>query len=543
MAETELPDQFLYSRKGPWPQPSPSHPLICADEVLNIPPIENLLFSNTIGKRYLESQIGYAPAAAAYAAMMADWKGVTPERLDTIMLKTLYTRFTVPMTKDEKDACTAAFKGEPAILQEIATGTWYKYDFTAMDMVHPLKGMHVAPTKLFIRRGTDGAHCKIIEVGGVHVYRTDSSFGIATLYALQGAAYHVLFVVHPALHFPMDSVNAITKTSVPMGHPLFQLFLPHSAYSLPLDNGVLESSASVVNNNAQGTRFDPLTADAYSLKLLFGAGYSGLGPKYRTGQDQYDSVAYPKFDYMQPRMYDPKDTGPNQWFDSEYGAWLADYFKNAFLPFGQAIATYIKTSKDDSLRDYVRTWARYLSTHVNGFPTPDDCIPPVGAPDNDKLGRALAIYIWNNSVSHGGDHWSFANEITAVEKCLRLRRPPPATRTEDPVDNTKQLIFSPNDMQRAALGQYMFFQAWAIEPNLIQTEYAFTDAALLGAVKTFHAALKTVNTARCKRIPFSTDPTAPTATTTCQPLEPLPDEGQGKPAVPYERTIPQSIQY
>ena len=78
MLNTELPDQFLYSREGPWPQPSPSHPLICADEVLNIPPIETLLFNETIGARYLQSQLAYPPLAAQYAADVRDWKGVSP---------------------------------------------------------------------------------------------------------------------------------------------------------------------------------------------------------------------------------------------------------------------------------------------------------------------------------------------------------------------------------------------------------------------------------------------------------------------------------
>ena len=48
------PDQFLYGRKGPWPQPSPSHPLQEAAEVLNIPPIESLVWNGTVGKRLLE---------------------------------------------------------------------------------------------------------------------------------------------------------------------------------------------------------------------------------------------------------------------------------------------------------------------------------------------------------------------------------------------------------------------------------------------------------------------------------------------------------
>src|SRR5262249_36767027 len=66
------------------------------------------------------------------------------------------------------------------------------------------------------------------------------AWNLAKIYALQGAAYHMLFVVHPALHFPMDSVNAITKTAVPHIHLLFQLLYPHTAYQLTLDNAVLE---------------------------------------------------------------------------------------------------------------------------------------------------------------------------------------------------------------------------------------------------------------------------------------------------------------
>ena len=93
------------------PQPSPSHPLICADEVLNTPPIETLLFNETIGARYLQSQLAYPPLAAQYAADVRDWKGVSSERLDAIMLKTLFTRFKVRILPSEMTQCKEAFKG------------------------------------------------------------------------------------------------------------------------------------------------------------------------------------------------------------------------------------------------------------------------------------------------------------------------------------------------------------------------------------------------------------------------------------------------
>lgn len=100
-----------------------------------------------------------------------------------------------------------------------------------------------------------------------------------------------------------------------MGHPLFQLFLPHSAYALPLNNAVLESSQSVVHNNAQGTRFDPLTADGFNLKLLFGAGYNGVSAA--DNGKQYMPGAYPRYDYMTPVFYREGDV-----FDSFYARWL-----------------------------------------------------------------------------------------------------------------------------------------------------------------------------------------------------------------------------
>ncbi|MEX0760734.1 MAG: hypothetical protein WD100_14220, partial [Tistlia sp.] len=368
--------------------------------------------------------------------------------------------------------------------------------------VKPIPGTYCAPTKLFIRERPDGQrNCLCIQIHRdepLYVEPGDASWGLAMLYALQGAAYHVLFVVHPALHFPMDSVNAITKTSVPMAHPLFQLLTPHASYSLSLDNAVLESAESVVNNNAQGTRFDPLTANAYNLKLLFGAGYRGL-PEADYGN------AYPPFSYRRPAMG----------FESDYGRWLAAYYERAFLPFCRTVASHILQA---GLTEYVRRWARYNHTHVLGFPEEREIL------DADVLAETMAIYIWNASVAHGGDHASFSNQIEPIEKCLRIRRPPPRSKDEAPVRSGE--IFNGDDVARAALCQHLFFQTWAIPPNLDETYYAFTEPDLQAAVTDFHARLLEVSRDPALRhfMPLRADPAA-------------------DPPVPYDRTIPQSIQY
>ena len=67
-SDPDLPaDHFLYHRKGPWPQPSPTYPMEQAPEILNIPPEESLLWNQAIGSRYFETLNFYPGRAAANA--------------------------------------------------------------------------------------------------------------------------------------------------------------------------------------------------------------------------------------------------------------------------------------------------------------------------------------------------------------------------------------------------------------------------------------------------------------------------------------------
>jgi hypothetical protein len=506
----DIPDQFLYNRQGPWPQPSPSHPLICADEVLNIPPLEQLLFANTIGQRYLMDQVGYPPVAAAYVRENLNWRGPTTARFEEMMYDTLFTRFTKPLSTVDQGRCKDA-----GVTYGSSTR---KYDFTAMNLLQPLNKMYVAPTVVIFERdaSTGKRTTSAIFVNNLYVdpkqpppwicvrpaigaKREDPAWPLAMMYALQGASYHVLFVVHPALHFPMDSVNAITKTSVPISHPLFQVLFPHTSYQLALDNGVLESANSVVNDNAQGTRFDPLTANAYNLKVLFGAGYTGLSEKMG-----YDPKAYPAYDYLKP----PMD------FESAYGRWLTDYYP-PFATFCGKVAPTLLRSPYDA---YVKRWASYASAHVLGFPDESRMTATT-------LANTMAIFMWNNSVVHGGDHYSFALDVSPVEKCLRLRRKPPTSPTDGL--SATDVIFTPDDLARAAICQRMFFQPWAIAPNLDQTMYALTEPVLGKAADAFHTELRAV-----------ADKWSQSSGTAVMPLRVAAGSGQD-----YAVTIPQSIQY
>jgi hypothetical protein len=516
-----LPDQFLYGRKGPWPQPSPTHPLQEAAEVLNVPLVESLVWDATVGLRLLKGQAAF-PALAAYDAMEDSWtkmSDLSDGEFDHLMLGTAYTRYMKewkPNPKSEADK-RHLDKAPYAV-------KFWKYDFSAMKLVKPLEGLYCAPVVcVYTEDGSGTRSCLYIRFRGetdaedVFVFPGDNAWNLAKIYVLQACAYHMLFVVHPALHFPMDSVNAITKTAVPHTHPLFQLLYPHTSYTLALDNAVLEGPNSVVNNNAQGTWFDPLMGNAYNLKLLFGAGYSGL-------QDPWYGDAYPPYDFMKPQMG----------FDSPYGQWLADYFA-PFLTFCKVVAAEILGA--DPHDPYVKRWARYNSTYVRGFPDENAIL------DVQTLAQAMAIYMWDVTVSHGGDHYSFGLNVPAKFKFLRIRNFPPPSSASAASPTYVGDVANGDDLHRAELAQKLFFGPHAMPPNLNDTYYAFTNYNFIGSLvmaaqKKFHDNLKDVSKKYDGKYSLNT------------PFMPLTeDQAPDLPKSPYpvytkyELTIPASIQY
>jgi hypothetical protein len=503
------PDQFLYGRRGPWPQPSPSHPLKEAAEVLNVPQLESLMWDATVGKRLLIGQAAF-PALAAKDAMTDGMSAIpTDDEFNDLMLNTAYTRYMKPGTSADSrhlDRAPNAAK-------------FYHYDFSAMKLVKPLEGMYCAPVVCVIAQYDTGSptakrRSLYIKFRGetdgedVFIFPEDGdAWSLAKVYVLQACAYHMLFVVHPALHFPMDSVNAITKTAVPHTHPLFQLLYPHTSYTLALDNAVLEGANSVVNENAQGTWFDPLMGNAYNLKLLFGAGYSGL-------PDPWFKGAYPAYNFMKPQMG----------FDSPYGQWLKAYFE-PFQYICNAVAEQILWA--DKQDTYVRRWARYNSTYVQGFPDENEIFK------DGCLAQTMAIYMWDVTVSHGGDHYSFGMNVPAKFKFLRIRNYPPPPPL--PANGPKWVadVANGDDLYRAELAQRLFFGPHAMAPNLNETYYAFTNPLLMVVQKVFHDKLTGVST----QYQYGLD----------KPFMPLDESQAPAPSDPaytkYELTIPASIQY
>ncbi len=487
-------DQFLYQRKGPWPQPSPSYPMEHAPEILNIPPVETLLWNQAIGSRYFKTLAFYPGGAAANAVAGSQLPIPSDAEFVRMMTNSVHAR----------------------CLKNVEGNIWVSR-FYAMDLIadETLPGTYSWPVNSVFSRNGDKFSCVSINVPVIaqqqlEVRPGDPAWNLAKAYALQGASYIGLFVVHPALHFPMDTVNAITKTAVPHTHPLFQLLSAHSSYALAVNNAVLETEDGVLSSNPPGTWFDPLTATGLVIKRMFGAGYAGLPER---------PDLYPKYNYMTP------------WMDTsiDYGRCLALYFQ-PFLDFCATVADEILSASPNDT--YVERWANYISANLYGFPDGKE-IFKLGV-----LAKALAIYMWDVTVSHAADHYSYANDITpkapgpagtnlAAWKFLRLRVAPPKELSDGAGVKLVGDVCAPDDLYRAEMAEEMFFKSATIWPNLFDTTYAFTSPQLLQAQLKFHADLKIVSGKVAAIMPN---------------FMPLVAEDPKDPAQ-YSRTISASIQY
>jgi hypothetical protein len=150
------------------------------------------------------------------------------------------------------------------------------------------------------------------------------------------------------------------------------------------------------------------------------------------------------------------------------------------------------------------------------------------------LAKAMAIYMWDCSISHAADHANYTWCVTSKERCLRVRIPPP----QGPGERVELAgkIATVDDYARSEMCTWMFFKPWTLKPNLLETLYAFTDVELVQAAKQFKKALLEVSqrTDIHQFMPLQEGQ-----------LRDDPPDGDtaSSVAAKYEDTIPPSIQY
>lgn len=441
---------FLHDRKGPWPQPNPQRPLGEAPSVLNVPWRERLDWGWHIGRRYITQLFTSIPGALLEASRKAPKAFISDERFDTLMTTSAYEKFlTAELDPEDKTDFAAYLAAKPE-------ATFYQSVFSAIAGVDPYDGMHVAPTTCLIEDDAGTRRVAAIRVNGVVVDRSHrNAWDIAKYFVLQGAAYGMLFTEHPNLHFPFDAINAITKSSMPMEHPIFQLLHPHLRFQLQLNNAVLESPGSVITD-FQPTFYAPFTADmSDGLLDLFVAGYKGVSGE----------KGYPTYTFRQRPKEVPGDYGVFQ-----------DAYYDTVLSFTRKVAEAIPEGEE-----YTRRWAAYISQWIPGFPDGDAIF------EGNNLPEALAGIVWDLSIGHAVDHAAFSRDVSVEEKFLRIRIAPPESPNIAAADPSDVTTFW--DRFKARVAHRVFFTPVTVT-RLIDVNYNFEDPTLKAAGRQFIADLK-----------------------------------------------------
>lgn len=458
----------LYDRKGPWPQPSSIDIKGMAPEVVHLPKPIIKEFKRNTGRHYNNVLFFYWPVAIWKTLTSKYLKPVTEEEFNLWMGDSAFSKFLVnithphgveendPYRRDKMDIAWVREKFKAQLDDQHTKNVYFVSDFKLMEVVTPYPGMYVAPVVLLMEQRPEsrGKIAKAIYFYNgdfVVTPENDKSWELSKYYVLMGANYRLTLSVHALLHFPMDTVNAVTQTSLSTTHPLFRLLYPHLQYSLGVDNAVLDSPESPIRN-VPWLPYTLLTGPGSGIAELFFRGYLG---------DPEDHASYAKFLF---KLSPPA-------VDSYYGEFLMDYYK-VVLQFTTSACALIheELARDASLKAEVAYWAQSIHAWYPEFPGADAIF------EKDNLAKATAMFIWDVSIAHTADHYNFSFQTTPQKAPFRIRQQPPSS--PDSVGHVaRRKLNSFVDQFKYHYVRKMFFEPFIVS-KLIDCTYAFDNKYL-----------------------------------------------------------------
>ncbi|BDD03204.1 hypothetical protein [Aureibacter tunicatorum] len=433
-------EKYLYERKGPWPQPSPEHPLGEAPAVLHLPKKEKSKWRWNIGLRYFRNMITYWPVALAYTFKNPTIDKVSDEEFNYIMTEESYSKFLhTCIDKDKRDAFAEYMTDE--------NGEYFIIDLTLIKHIIPLKDMYASPTVALFKTNPKNKKKEVVAIlmlfNGLVLSPNDGkAWELAKYYTLQGATYKLVLSEHALLHFPFDCINAISKTTLPKDSLLFKLMNPHFEFTLALNISVLESPNSPIENH-QFMPYSALVGKPEGFRNMLVSGYKGIE----------GNSCYPLYQYtLSPRK-----------IHSDYGIFLQEYF-DTFLRF------VTKVVKKIPVEEYaqIKLWARHISKWIPEFPDEIEIC------DEKVLARAVTKVIWDVSIAHAADHYNYST-IKINKVPLRLRVKPP---------QSKKCDFEQKDLGKFVdIFKYKMIQKLFFKPTnvtlLKNTQYNFNSSELV----------------------------------------------------------------
>lgn len=466
------PDSFLYNRCGPWPQPSANHPLGEVPGVLHLPFVETFNWWKKVGSRYLKDLVFYTPVAFIKALLQNGLKDFDDSTFVDFFTNTAYAKYLTPELSQNIRTLFRDYIREG--------GTYYVVDFSAMSLLKPVAGLHCEKSIVLFEVLKNGSREELqLKAINLRNYVVDSSDGdlwkLAKFVAMQGASNHINVAEHPKLHFPMDAINAITKTAMPIDHVLFQLLIPHFEITLKLNYQVLNNPTSLLENK-WWMIYGPFPATSETLRDLTVVGYCGI-----KGNPAYKKYQYPM-------------NGPKKIY-SDMGIFHESYYK-AYYEFTKNILDAVP--KNDN---FVTNWANYIHQWMPSFPNGKEIW------EKDNLIKAVAVLIWDLTLGHATDHRTYS-EIPVYHNPMRLRVGSPVFRDAKFKLNLAKAV-TVIDQTKWIMANRLFYQTWNIS-NLMDVDYGFSQEDLNKHVVSFKKELKEIekNLATKNYMPVDEIPTS-----------------------------------
>ena len=427
------PDDFLYNRQGPWPQPCPEHPFSEAAGVIHVPQEEVLDWWLHIGSRYLRT-LFYVPIAFIRGVFKPGLEEVNDEEFSQLLTRSLFSKF----LKNNFEASDHEVFGEFIHAENV-----WVCDFSPVKNFEPFKNLYVSATKVLFKK--EGENFVAVSI---YVDATKSLFNpqdgdkweLAKYFALQSVALCSTLVMHPLVHFPMDSINAITKSALPKNHLIFQLIYPHLRFTLYLEKAVLTFKSSILQSK-WWIPYAPYPGPYESVRKLLAQGYRGIE----------DNKNYQPFKYsFTPTIIAGK-----------YGE-----FQQAYYSIIKNFVEKILVELDESEIFYLAKWGDYIHPWVPGFPTGRELVR-----DQELLSKTVAFFIYDVSVAHTVDHYNFGR-MNFRKIPLRLRVPPPDHKKEYKLKRSKLTRFW--DFGKVEMARRIFYVV-STKTRLIDTIYDFGE--------------------------------------------------------------------
>jgi hypothetical protein len=414
------------------------HPFGFAAGVVHIPLNERLRFYLHTGLSYFKTMFTYWPSALWHCYKNPTLKPLSDEEFENLLCHTSISRF-LSNELNEKDLYpdNEKLKVFKKFLDEDPAEEFFVQDFSLLKDMKTYKGIYAAPTWTLFKGKVINGRRKVVAIffTNTRVMLTPGdghAWELAKYFVMQGGSMRISLSGHANLHFPYDSINAISKTCLPKDSILLRLLIPHFELTLTLNYAVLNSKTSPLEN-PEFMPYSALPASKAELGGLFVYGYSGMdkNPSYK----KYDFPLEPTKKY------------------SEYFDFQMEYY-NTILEFTKEVIRHIPQS------DYIdiKIWANYVKIWVPDFPSGDDLF---SGPDSDLkiaeeniLDKAVARIIWDLSVGHAADHYDYS-KIDINLMPFRIRIPPPDSNNIPEFDRAKLTKWT--DIFKHAYERKMFF--------------------------------------------------------------------------------------